>query len=64
VLPPDARALQHQLLDGWMQAAEEIAPELSSTIRDWLRRRLAHLAANRSHIIVGHEDVAAWLPTY
>jgi hypothetical protein len=60
VLPPDARDLQRQLIDGWVQAAEETAPELSSTIRDWLRRRLAHIAANRSHIIVGHEDIAAW----
>jgi hypothetical protein len=61
VLPPDARDLQRQLIHGWVQAAEEIAPELSLTIRDWLGRRLAHIAANRSHIIVGHEDIAGWL---
>jgi hypothetical protein len=60
VLPPDARDLQRQLIDGWVRAAEEVAPELSSTIRDWLRRRLAHIAANRSHLIVGHEDIAGW----
>ncbi|MGB7218921.1 MAG: class I SAM-dependent methyltransferase [Vicinamibacterales bacterium] len=60
VLTPDARDLQRQLIDGWAHAAREIAPELSSTIRDWLARRLAHIAANHSHVVVGHEDIAAW----
>jgi len=63
VRPPQQHDLQRQLLEGWAQAAEEIAPERTSTIRDWLVRRLAHLAAGGSHITVGHEDVAAWLPT-
>ena len=31
-------------------------------IRDWLGRRLAHVEAGRSRVIVGHEDLAAWLP--
>jgi len=62
VLTPDTPDLQRQLIKGWAQAAAEVAPELSSTIHDWLVRRLAHLAAYRSHVVVGHDDVAAWLP--
>lgn len=62
VLAPDARDLQRQLIEGWAGAARDIAPGLSSTIRDWLARRLAHIAANRSLVYVGHEDLAAWLP--
>ena len=62
VLPPDARDLQRQLIDGWAEAVIEIAPERSAMIGDWLARRLAHVAANRSRVIVGHEDLAAWLP--
>jgi len=61
-LRADATDLQRQLVRGWAQAAEEVAPEQSSMIRDWLARRLAHVAAHRSQIIVCHEDLAAWLP--
>ena len=28
----------------------------------WLERRLAHLEAERSEVVVGHDDLAAWLP--
>jgi hypothetical protein len=31
-------------------------------IQAWLARRLAHVEAGRSEVIVGHEDLAAWLP--
>jgi hypothetical protein len=61
-LTPEQRELQRQLIEGWAQAAEEIAPEQTSMIRGWLARRLAHVEAGRSHVIVGHEDLAAWLP--
>ena len=37
-------------------------PETESMIKSWETRRLAHVDANRSKIIVGHDDVAA-LPT-
>ena len=62
MLAPEQRELQRQLIEGWAQAAEEIAPEQTPMIRDWLARRLAHVEAGRSHVIVGHEDLAAWLP--
>jgi hypothetical protein len=61
VLRPDAGELQRQLVDGWAEAAREIAPEQRSTIADWQRRRLAHIDGRRSHIIVGHDDLAAWI---
>ena len=62
VLPPDLRHLQRRLIEGWAQAAAEIAPEQSAMIDDWLARRLAHVDAGRSRLTVGHEDLAAWLP--
>ena len=61
LLSPDARDLQRELILGWADAAREIAPEQSSTIDDWLGRRLAHVEAGRSRIVVGHEDLAASL---
>ena len=61
-LPPELRELQRQLILGWAQAAVEIAPDARPHIEDWLARRLAHVEAGRSHIVVGHDDVAAWLP--
>ena len=62
VLAPEAHDLQRQLIEGWADAAAAVAPEQSSTIADWRTRRLAHVDANRSRIVVGHEDFAAWLP--
>jgi hypothetical protein len=60
-LPPRESELQRHLIEGWADAALELAPEQSVMIRSWLDRRLAHLAARRSHIVVSHEDLAAWL---
>jgi hypothetical protein len=62
VLGPDARELQRRLIEGWAEAAAEIAPERLPVIHDWLARRLAHVDAGRSQVTVGHEDLAAWLP--
>jgi hypothetical protein len=64
LIEPWDREFQRQLIEGWAYAAREIAP-LQGTpyqadmIADWLRRRLAHVAAGRSHIVVGHVDMAA-----
>lgn len=63
MLSPQARDLQRQLIDGWAQAAAHIAPGQSAAIKSWRARRLAHVADNRSQLIVGHQDLAAWLPT-
>jgi len=62
VLPPESHDLQRQLIEGWARAAAEIAPARSASIDDWRGRRLTHVDANRSHLVVGHEDLAAWLP--
>jgi len=60
-LGPAAQDLQQQLIDGWAQAAAEIAPERSAALSGWRDRRLAHVAAHRSHLIVGHQDLVAWI---
>ncbi len=54
--------LQRQLMEGWAEAALELQPALASSIASWRERRSAHLAAGRSSVVVGHHDVAAWLP--
>lgn len=62
-LSPEARELQRALISGWAEAAREIAPEQTTMIEDWLDRRLAHVDAGRSRVIVGHDDLAAWIAT-
>ena len=59
-LAPDRRALQQLLIEGWAQAATEIAPARARVIDGWRDRRLAHVAAGWSEIVVGHEDFAAF----
>jgi hypothetical protein len=61
MLTAESHELQRQLIDGWARAAAEIAPERATAIDAWRGRRLAHLAAGRSRIVVGHEDVAGWV---
>lgn len=61
-LSSDARELQRQLVDGWAEAASEIAPEFSTAIVSWHQRRRAHIDAARSQIIVCHEDLVALPP--
>ena len=50
-------ALQHALVAGWCQAADDIAPQRTPSLRDWLTRRRAHIAAARSELRVGHVDI-------
>jgi hypothetical protein len=58
-LLPEERLLQQSLLEGWAGAAMELAPTQSNRCREWLARRLSHLATGASHITVGHEDLLA-----
>jgi hypothetical protein len=60
LLTPESRALQAQLIEGWAQAATEMSPVRARVIDGWRDRRLAHVAAGWSEIVVGHEDLAAW----
>lgn len=59
-LGSDQGDLQRQLINGWAEAAAEIAPEAASMIEAWRIRRLRHVEAGRSRLVVGHTDVAAW----
>lgn len=60
-LAPSDQAFQRRLIEGWAHAATEIAPAQTDTIADWLRRRLDHVGAGRSRIVVNHADMVAWL---
>ena len=62
MLEDDVAELQARLIEGWSEAAGAIAPEQAGTLRDWTTRRLGHVTAGRSRVVVGHEDVGAWLP--
>ena len=62
VLGPESRSLQRPLIDGWAGAAAAMAPDQSAAIDDWRARRLAHVDGGRSQLIVGHKDLAGWLP--
>ena len=55
------RALQLALLDGWLEAALEIAPESRVALTSWHERRRAHVLAERSSMNVGHMDLVGWL---
>ncbi|HUR33352.1 MAG TPA: hypothetical protein VM032_06125 [Vicinamibacterales bacterium] len=58
-----ARAeLQRQLIAGWADAAIELEPPAVARITAWKTRRLAHVDAGRSGIVVGHDDVGAVNP--
>ena len=56
---PGQRELQQALVDGWFEAASQIAGP-DPALRDWLRRRLAHIETGRSRLLVGHVDLAGW----
>lgn len=61
-LGPDAGAMQRLLIDGWADAARDMAPQRAGAIDNWRERRVAHVDERRSRIVVGHDDLAAWLP--
>jgi hypothetical protein len=60
LIAPAAQEFQRQLIEGWAHAAREISPAHSDTIAHWLSRRLEHVHAGRSRIVVGHVDMVAW----
>ncbi len=59
VLEPGQAALQRELLHGWAAAAIEHEPDAREQHAAWLQQRLAHVAAGRSRLRVGHEDLLA-----
>jgi hypothetical protein len=61
VLGPDEDELQRQLIEGWADAAVAVAPMNADVIATWRTQRLAHVAEGRSRLVVGHEDVGAFI---
>jgi hypothetical protein len=58
-LTAEERGIQRQLIEGWAEAAADMAPSDADSIAGWRGRRLEHLEAGASRIQVGHEDIAA-----
>ncbi len=56
---PQSPALQHALVQGWFEAASEIAPHRAAALRDWVGRRRAHIEAACSQLRIGHVDIIA-----
>ena len=54
-----ADALQEQLIDGWAEAASEMAPERMELIEAWRRKRRQYVTSGRSVLTIGHQDLAA-----
>lgn len=61
VLDSGSHELQRQLIDGWAKAAIAVAPSEATSVVSWRARRLEHVEHDRSELVVGHEDLAAWL---
>jgi hypothetical protein len=59
LLAPADRAFQRMLIEGWSLAATEISPRHADVVAGWLRRRLEHIEAGRSSVIVNHDDLVA-----
>jgi hypothetical protein len=62
ILGPADHDVQRLLIDGWADAATQMAPDRASAIEQWHHRRLAHVQAGRSRVVVRHDDLAAWPP--
>lgn len=58
-LEADQAPLQALLLEGWADAALELAPQKAAEIRAWLRRRLACRWQSGACLKVGHQDLLA-----
>jgi hypothetical protein len=59
-LGQESAELQAQIIEGWVEAAAIIAPEEAASLDSWKARRLAHVTAGRSRLVVGHDDLAGW----
>jgi|HubBroStandDraft_2_1064218.scaffolds.fasta_scaffold28004_3 hypothetical protein len=58
---PQRPALQRALVEGWFEAACEMAPQRTAALRDWMLRRCAHIEQGRSLLRVGHLDLIGTL---
>ena len=53
------KAFQSMLLQGWSDAAKEIAPERSKDFSNWLLERLNLIENSNAELFVGHKDLFA-----
>jgi SAM-dependent methyltransferase len=61
-LDGSSAALQAALIDGWLAAAIETAPDRRARLEDWADQRRKAIASRKSTITVGHVDVVGELP--
>ena len=61
-VPPGMAEVQRQIIGGWAEAALATAPTQADMIQGWRERRLQHVEQGHSRLIVGHLDLAGWLP--
>lgn len=54
-------SLQQMLVQGWLDAAVEMAPREGSELRAWGHRRSRQIEITGLQITVGHADIAGWL---
>jgi hypothetical protein len=59
IIGPNDRAMQKELLEGWVNAANELGTIPSADIASWLSRRIDLVSAGHSTIRVGHVDFFA-----
>jgi hypothetical protein len=60
LIGPAEAAFQRSLLQGWFEAACEMAPASEPELRPWLERRHAWIDRGESEMLVGHVDVIGW----
>ncbi len=53
-LNSEQAAMQTALLDGWIEAALEIAPEAAGELAFWLKQRRHWIECGQSRLQVGH----------
>ena len=52
--------LQRALIEGYVGAAMEVAPEQADVLGGWAERRNERVASGGSTLVVGHTDLVAW----
>ncbi len=60
ILEPGENGIQEWLVQGWANAAAEMAPGEASRCSAWLSARREHIRGGRSRMTVGHQDLIAW----
>ena len=56
-ITPQQQDLQTALIDGWLDAATQTAPDDAEALARWHRQRHQHIASMESVLTVGHNDI-------